>query len=337
MLLILEVKAGPMAGRNLAVHPGETVSIGRDAQRCNFSIPHDSFMSGLHLTVKHDSVGFRVCDQKSSNGTFLNGAKITDAILKNGDEIRIGQTAFSVQIVPDEQPASAQPAKPMGLASKGTPELAPPPIAPPIPAAENPLVTAKKLPASPSERPSDSGGSASPHQAAKPLPSQRPPVAAPLPPKPHGPAAKGVILSVGSWAFAFLPEGWEVKEEFGMQCARKDRFPSTVTATEEMLPGEPALQQFVESQVSMLRQYLREPKIEAVLPPPISAVDERAAVEVRYATKDGETIFFRRVYARHGRLVGTITLTTLEKELAEAQQAFDAITTGAKFEPHGTV
>lgn len=320
-----------MAGRTLAVRPGETVSIGRDPHRSNFAIPHDSFMSGLHFTVRHDSQGFRVCDEKSSNGTFLNGAKITDAILKNGDEIRTGQTAFSVQFAPDEQPASAQSAKPIASAPQNTPELARPPIAP----AENPLVIAKKLPPGPSEKPNDSNTPASPQQSAKPLPSEKPPVASQLAFKSHGLAAKGLVLSVGSWAFTHLPEGWEVKEEFGMQCARKDRFPSTVTATEEMLPGEPALQHFVESQVSMLRQYLREPKIEAVLPPPISGVEERAAVEVRYSTKDGETIFFRRVYARRARLVGTITLTTLEKELAEVQQAFDAITTGAKFESRG--
>jgi hypothetical protein len=335
--LILEVKAGPMAGRNLAVRPGETVSVGRDPHRSNFAIPHDSFMSGLHLTVKHDSQGFRVCDQKSSNGTFLNGARITEAILKNGDEIRTGQTAFSVQIVPDEQPASAQSAKPAAPVPQNIPEIARPPIAPPVTPAESPLVTSKKLPSGPSEKPSDSSAPASLQQSVKPLSSQKPPVAPEPAPKSHGPAAKGLILSVGSWAFTHLPEGWEVKEEFGMQCARKDRFPSTVTVAEEMLPGEPALQHFVESQVSMLRQYLREPKIEAVLPPPISGVEERAAVEVRYATKDGETIFFRRVYARRGRLVGTITLTTLEKELAEVQQAFDAITTGAKFESHGAV
>src|SRR6266568_8204895 len=51
--------------------------------------------------------GCRVVDKKSTNGTHLNGAKIQEAMLATGDEIKSGQTIFVVRIVPDDQlPAS---------------------------------------------------------------------------------------------------------------------------------------------------------------------------------------------------------------------------------------
>ena len=53
--------------------------------------------------------GCRVQDRKSSNGTFLNGARISEAMLANGDEIKGGQTIFKVKIVADAKLASMVP------------------------------------------------------------------------------------------------------------------------------------------------------------------------------------------------------------------------------------
>jgi hypothetical protein len=55
-------------------------------------------------------------------------------------------------------------------------------------------------------------------------------------------------------------------------------------------------------------------------------------VDVRYSTKDGQTIFYRRLYARAGNTVGTITLMTLESELGSVQPSFDAILGGVAFQ-----
>jgi len=99
-----------------------------------------------------------------------------------------------------------------------------------------------------------------------------------------------------------------------------------------MIGGNPVLGPFVESQLSMLREYLREPKIEAVVPPAIPGAEEKASVDVRYSTKDGQIIFYRRLYARSGNTVGTITLMTLEKEFASIAPAFDAIVAGTSFQ-----
>ncbi len=109
MGVLLEIKAGPMAGKKIAIVTGQTVTFGRAAGRAEFPLPHDTFMSGVHFAVECSSGGCRVQDRKSSNGTFLNGAKIQDAMLANGDEIKGGQTVFAVKIVADAKLASLVP------------------------------------------------------------------------------------------------------------------------------------------------------------------------------------------------------------------------------------
>ena len=65
-----------MAGKVIGVKTGESVTVGRAAGRAQFALPHDAFMSGVHFAVECGTSGCRVQDRKSSNGTFLNGARI---------------------------------------------------------------------------------------------------------------------------------------------------------------------------------------------------------------------------------------------------------------------
>lgn len=116
-----------------------------------------------------------------------------------------------------------------------------------------------------------------------------------------------------------------------MERAEKGCFPSSVIATEEMLGAGVPLQQFVESQVSTLRQYLREPTIEAGVPPHIEGAHEKAFLNIHYKTKDGQALMYCRLYARGGRSIGTITLTSLENDLPQTRPAFDAILAGVTF------
>ncbi|HKQ87653.1 MAG TPA: hypothetical protein VJS43_12895, partial [Candidatus Acidoferrales bacterium] len=141
------------------------------------------------------------------------------------------------------------------------------------------------------------------------------------------------VFTVGSWSFSVVPQGWAVKDEFGMERTGKDDgFPTSLTATEEMVPGSTALGPFVESQLSMLRQYLKEPKIEAAIPPAIPGAEEKASVDVRYSTNDGKIIFYRRLYARSGNTIGTITLMTLDSDFPSIRPAFDSIVGGLAFQ-----
>jgi len=101
--MILEIKAGPFASRSIRLADGQSVLIGRATERAQFAVPHDNLMSGVHFAIECGPNGGRVIDKGSTNGTSLNGKKIQEAVLANGDEIKSGQTIFVVRIVSDDQ------------------------------------------------------------------------------------------------------------------------------------------------------------------------------------------------------------------------------------------
>lgn len=55
----------------------------------------DPFVSKYHFSIVEDENHYFLQDEKSSNGTFLNGQKLLDAVkLKNGDRIKVGSIEF---------------------------------------------------------------------------------------------------------------------------------------------------------------------------------------------------------------------------------------------------
>jgi hypothetical protein len=416
-------------------------------------------MSGVHFAVECGSSGCRVQDRKSSNGTFLNGARIQDAILANGDEIKSGQTVFAVKMVADAKLASIAPPQEPALTSTSarrrramppTPQAdapvpeseglkpsgpeprlgATPPVSPAVPSAAQaeeecklasfkfaPQPAVDNIPAPPSSpmgRPVVEAGAPkldppepaaakflgaleagqlhasgselrveapaknaplqveeSPHlrvipslplvegqlqrrgeipgvevkppqsvhlRGVEPPVGAAPPVAQrPVVPKNiERPAARvagssrGLAFSVMGWSFPVAPAEWQVQEGFGLQQSGHEEFPSSVAATEELLGGI-TLQQFVESQISMLRGYLRDPKIEPTMPPRVGGADESMAVDVRHSTKDGRELVYRRIYARSGSSVGVLTVTTLAADLPQVLQSLQPLLDGAVF------
>ena len=107
MKLVLEVISGPLQGKQIEAKVGETVSIGRTPKASNPIA--DNFMSGAHFAVECDANGCRLRDLNSRNGTKLNGELVTEAVLKNGDQIYAGRTKFVVRIetVPKSESVSA--------------------------------------------------------------------------------------------------------------------------------------------------------------------------------------------------------------------------------------
>jgi hypothetical protein len=108
MRATLQISGGPFAGRIIAVPDGQTLLIGRAVERAHFALPHDNLMSGVHFAVECAVEGCRVVDRGSTNGTQVNGTRISQAkLLCDGDEIRAGQTIFVVHIVGGDQPRLA--------------------------------------------------------------------------------------------------------------------------------------------------------------------------------------------------------------------------------------
>ena len=328
MGVILEVRGGPFAGRKISLPSGQTLLIGRAPDRAQFAIPHDTHMSGIHFAVECGPNGCRVIDKGSTNGTHLNGAKIQEAMLATGDEIKSGQTVFVVRIVPDDQ-LSAVASGPQAVAQPSTtapreiPAPAPPLVRPPVAPAPTPDRT-YKVPDSPAP---------SPAAQVRPVPSAVPPT--PRPPAPSlAPSLRPgqpVALAVGSWSFHKIPNGWQIQEGLGIQQDIKDAFPSNIGAMEEPLGPGITLPQYVEAQTKMFREYLREPKIDAALPPTIPGSVETVALEVRYSTKEGQSIYYHRVYARSGSTIGVLTLTALEKDLSSVRPTYDSVLSAISF------
>jgi len=91
----------------IAVRRGEMVRVGRTAW-ADFSVPGDDDMADVHFTVQYDAQGIRVTDLNTAAGTLVNGEKVTDALLRTGDELSAGQTVFSV-LVEGQPPPEAEP------------------------------------------------------------------------------------------------------------------------------------------------------------------------------------------------------------------------------------
>lgn len=68
-------------------------SIGRDAGNA-VPLAMDTTVSRRHAVIAPEEGGYVIRDQGSSNGTFVNGARVFEAPLRSGDEVSIGGTRF---------------------------------------------------------------------------------------------------------------------------------------------------------------------------------------------------------------------------------------------------
>jgi pSer/pThr/pTyr-binding forkhead associated (FHA) protein len=363
MGVLLEIKTGALAGKNVVVLTAQTLTFGRAEGRSEVALPQDTFMSGLHFAVECGISGCRVVDRKSSNGTFLNGARIQDAMLANGDEIKAGQTVFAVRIVPDEklagsmssQPADAPPrtSKPASVSpSSGPRDLLEAQSAGPNVAAEPaPPRTGQRVTRVPEATPGVKSGPparspvrdasipSAPASSATPAASANASTGANAEQRPSAPfsgaersasKARDFAVSMMGWSFRAVPAKWQVQEGLGLQ-SEEGEFPSSLAATQESLGGI-TLQQFVEFQINMLKGYLREAKIEPALPPRVSGAAETMAVDVRHKTKDGTELVYRRIYARSAAAVGVLTVTALASEMEQVLQRLQPALQGAEFQ-----
>lgn len=71
--------------------------MGREADN-PIALPNDSTASRRHATISQSNGGYSIRDEGSSNGTFVNGAKITEQTLSAGDEIQVGGTKFRFEV-----------------------------------------------------------------------------------------------------------------------------------------------------------------------------------------------------------------------------------------------
>jgi len=74
--------------------PGNIKTIGRSSG-AEFTVDA-ALVSRLHCRLTAGASELQVHDLDSTNGTFVNGKRITDAILKDGDRLGVGRVEFVI-------------------------------------------------------------------------------------------------------------------------------------------------------------------------------------------------------------------------------------------------
>jgi hypothetical protein len=93
----LLVLASPALQPGTAIQVAAPTRFGRGAENA-VRLDGDDFVSSRHAVLEPRPDGLWVEDAGSTNGTFVNGARVTSArLLQSGDVVRIGQSDFRVE------------------------------------------------------------------------------------------------------------------------------------------------------------------------------------------------------------------------------------------------
>jgi len=95
-------------------HDGETYPIDKShgtiigRSPTNTVYVRDKNVSRVHCQLTITEKGCLIADLQSTNGTFVNGERISEKALKPGDEVRIGITTFRIEEIPDDAERSTE-------------------------------------------------------------------------------------------------------------------------------------------------------------------------------------------------------------------------------------
>lgn len=101
MQVNLKVVAGPYKGRIFSFTQHDSFLIGRnrDAHLC---LPDDRYFSRNHCLLEINPPRSFLRDLNSTNGTFVNGRRVINASLNDGDRIQCGETILVVEVTTDQ-------------------------------------------------------------------------------------------------------------------------------------------------------------------------------------------------------------------------------------------
>ena len=91
----LVVQAGAIPGMRYPLSKPVT-TMGRNPQN-DVALPGDVQVSSRHAEIRQEAGRFIIYDLGSTNGTFISGQQITKQVLRDGDEIRVGDTRLVFQ------------------------------------------------------------------------------------------------------------------------------------------------------------------------------------------------------------------------------------------------
>ena len=84
---------GPLAGQRFPLNM--PIDLGRECQQ--IPMANDTSASRKHARIEPSGAFVNVTDLGSTNGTFVNGQRVTNAMAKNGDIVKVGATNFRIE------------------------------------------------------------------------------------------------------------------------------------------------------------------------------------------------------------------------------------------------
>ncbi len=96
MAITLTVTAGPHLGQTFTFAEHDTFLVGR-APKAHLCLPNDRYFSRHHFMVEVNPPLCRLVDLNSHNGTLVNGSRVRQIDLADGDEIGAGTTILKVK------------------------------------------------------------------------------------------------------------------------------------------------------------------------------------------------------------------------------------------------
>ncbi len=135
---------GPMKGE-IQEFTDHSISIGRNPSG-QVHFPKDlTIISRKHAEIIREGNRFKVVDQ-SSNGTFVNGKRVKEAFLKDGDVLTFAEggpkVSFLTKVVEGQQPEAQKSPEPGPPPEVKDIPMSPPPEPQPIPRIDRPPVSA---------------------------------------------------------------------------------------------------------------------------------------------------------------------------------------------------
>ncbi len=99
---VLDVTAGPDRGAQLELDPAapQQFLVGQSAT-CALTLT-DPLVSRRHVALSVEGPELHLVDQRSTNGTFVNAVRVTEAFLRGGESIGVGSSQIRVSQVGDQ-------------------------------------------------------------------------------------------------------------------------------------------------------------------------------------------------------------------------------------------
>ena len=102
--VILTVVSGPHQGRHWTFDRATRLTIGRAAP-ANIRLGQEASLSQCHCELQIAPPSVHLVDLESTNGTEVNGVRVAEALMTDGDEFGVGETSIAVRAVRHPRPA----------------------------------------------------------------------------------------------------------------------------------------------------------------------------------------------------------------------------------------